>query len=311
MSGDREHADPETAAPEAATAPDRAGPASAPLIARVLALQATAGNRAVARALATTSGRAVARTPTLIRENVSEARLGGRAAYGGLVTYEVEFIGGNCQLTMKVRLVPDANVTADEVTRVQQETSREFARIWDNKFELTDTTSHDTFPLRMTLTFVASGEHKSISLHRGNGSDNETDWFVGSASINRAHELGHTLGPNDEYVDATVVGRATATSPDVHRDNSIMGQYYEEGIEWAEAKLRHGQNLAARIGRTTGRTLTVRLTTAFLVERGERYRAHERALPAGAEHDAVAAERARIEAELRVRTGYAYHPATL
>lgn len=294
-------AEPTAQADPALTA--RGGPASAPLIARTLALQASAGNRAVIRALA--------RTPTTIRENITEARLGGRAPYGGLVTYDVEFTGGNCQITVKVRLVPDSGVTADDVTRVQQETAREFARIWDNKFEFTDTTSHETFPVRMSLTFVASGEHKRIALHRGNGRDDEDNWFSTSASINRAHELGHTLGPNDEYVDATVVGRATATSPDVHTDNSIMGQYFEQGIEWAEAKLRHGQNFAARIGRATGRTLTVRITTSELVERAERWRRHERGLAAGAEHDRVAAERGRLEEELRVRTGYAYHPTEI
>ena len=42
-----------------------------------------------------------------------------------------------------------------------------------------------------------------------------------------------------------------------------------------------------------------------------RWRRHERGLAAGAEHDRVAAERGRIEEELRVRTGYAYHPTEL
>jgi hypothetical protein len=302
VSGEHKHTGSEEA-PQ--TQPDaaRATPATAPLIARIAALQATAGNRAVAQALA--------RTPTTIRENITEARLAGRAPYGGLVTFDVEFTGGNCQITLKVRLVPDANVAADEVTRVQRETAAEFARVWDNKFEVTDTATNTTFPMRMALSFVATGEHKRIALHRGNGRDDEDNWFTLSGAINRAHELGHTLGPNDEYVDATVVGRATATSPDVHRDNSIMGQYFEEGIEWAEAKLRHGQNLAARIGRATGRTLTVRITTGELVERAERWRRHERGLAAGAEHDRVAAERGRLEEELRVRTGYAYHPTEL
>ena len=130
---EHEH-DPAEPAPQADPAlAARGGPASAPLIARTLALQASAGNRAVVCALA--------RAPTTIRENVSEARLGGRAAYTGLVTYDVEFTGGNCQITLKVRLVPDRGVPATDVTRVQEETAREFARIWDNKFEFTDTTT--------------------------------------------------------------------------------------------------------------------------------------------------------------------------
>ena len=233
MSGEHEHAASESAPQSEPQAPARATPAEAPLIARIAALQATAGNRAVAQMLG--------RTPTTIRENITEARLGGRAPYGGLVTFDVEFTGGNCQVTLKVRLVPDANVAADEVARVQRETAAEFARVWDNKFELTDTATTTTFPLRMSLSFVTTGEHKRIALHRGNGRDNEDNWFTLSGAINRAHELGHTLGPNDEYVDATVVGRATASSPDVHRDNSIMGQYFEEGIEWAD---REGSKLS-------------------------------------------------------------------
>jgi hypothetical protein len=164
--------------------------------ARLLTLQAEAGNRAV--------GRLLARVPTQININRPEPRTRGRF-YSGRARYEVDFTPFECMLTIRVRLVPDSNVTAAETDTVKAEAEREFLRLWDNKFYLDETVRHrlpgvdpratttDRFFLRVRVLWVTRGEHVRIQLSRGPGHNNEKHWFTGSVPTSRAHELSHTL----------------------------------------------------------------------------------------------------------------------
>jgi hypothetical protein len=68
--------------------------------------------------------------------------------------------------------------------------------------------------------------------------------------------MGHALGIKDEYVEGRATNRSTATAPGVFHDNSIMGDFYTEGIDTAEAKTRHAAVMAGHIGAATTRTLT-------------------------------------------------------
>jgi hypothetical protein len=72
-----------------------------------------------------------------------------------------------------------------------------------------------------------------------------------------------------------------------------MGNYYNEGIGFAEVKLRHGEQLAADIGRATRRRFTVKLSGPFQGERMVRWRQIWDASAAGSP------ERAAAEAEIR------------
>ena len=103
---------------------------------------------------------------------------------------------------------------------------KESLRLFDNKFVLTDTASHTRYNLRVDVQFVDSGEHYTVTLHAGpDGSSNRINWYTGNYDETLAHELGHQPGLKDEYIDATAPDRATATSPGVHTDHSIMGNY--------------------------------------------------------------------------------------
>jgi hypothetical protein len=99
-------------------------------------------------------------------------------------------------------------------------TSR-FNLLWDSKFVL--------------------HEHRTVWADR--------DWLLrpGVEFVDRGQHL--TV---DEYADVTVPDRK------VYDDHSIMGDYYNEGIEQATAKLRHGERLAAIIGASTGKDLKAR-----------------------------------------------------
>lgn len=219
---------------------------------QVLALQRAAGNRAVARTVG-----ALARTPTTVTNANLEQRRAGLGPIGWTSAYDVDFVGTECRLNINAKIVRDAGVTEAQETSVKDVTRAEFLRIWDNKFRLTESgAGTGAFTLRVAVTYVTSGEHVAINLHPATGHDNRRNWYVDSNATDRAHELGHQLGLLDEYVDADVLNRATATSPGVFTDHSIMGNYYTEGRATAVAKLRHGQRIAAHISTATGRTFT-------------------------------------------------------
>jgi hypothetical protein len=264
---------------------------------RVLALHKAAGNRAVSRLLAGGSSdlppeRSLQRRSVQVRTSRSEPMTGNRVIVvrGG---YEVDFSLLECTLTIKARVVPDRDVTADELARVKTETSAAFERFWDNKFILDDTRTRERFFLRVRVVYVDTGGHVRIRLRSGAGRDDQTTWFVDSIPTDRAHELSHQLGLLDEYIDARVPRRRNAAARGVFQDHSLLGDYYAEGIAQAEVKLRHGQQLASAIGSATRRPLQASLSGPFQGERLVRWRGMAAAAPAGS------AERTRAQQEVR------------
>jgi hypothetical protein len=243
----REHV-PATPAPAPSPAPQPAAPRRQ-AAEQLLRLQRTAGNRATVRALS------LQRTP----KEVSLARKDG--PYEWTAKFTTDIVGSEVVATIKAKIVPDADVTPEELAAVKTQTQTEFTRLWDSKFVLTEGTTDYT--LRVKLEYVDSGEHLSIKLHKGSARNNLESWSTDlGKSLTRAHELGHQLGLFDEYVDPRVDARKDATSPGVHTDHSIMGNYYDEGKAIAEAKLRHGQSIGAAIGTSQGKTFTVKMKGA-------------------------------------------------
>jgi hypothetical protein len=253
---ERETATEAPAQPEPAAVARAAPQAPATAAAQLLSLQRSAGNRAVARAVA--EGR-IARTPVQVRGSFTEQRTGSLGTFDGTTRFEIDFAPLEATLTVKIRLVPDANVAAGAVDQVKLDAAANFARLWDEQFILTDDVSHEAYLLKARVVFVDSGGHLRVRLKAGDGDIDQTHWHVQDLGIEYAHEISHTLGLFDEYIDPTAVRRRTATSPGVFQDHSLMGNYFTEGIAQAEVKLRHGQRLAATIGRATRR----RFSAAF------------------------------------------------
>jgi hypothetical protein len=178
--------------------------------------------------------------------------------YGWTSTYDVTLSGGEANIVIKVKLVPDAGVTPTQVNDVKTRARSAFRAQFDNKFILTDTADNQQYALRTDVQFVDSGEHYQVQLHDGpDGSSNRVNWYTGNYDETLAHELGHQLGLRDEYVDTTVPNRATATSPGVHTDHSIMGNYLTEGRAAAGVQQRHGDAIGGAVGGATGHTFTV------------------------------------------------------
>lgn len=218
-----------------------------PVAARVLALQRAAGNRATARAVA------LMRTP----KEISVAR-SDLPYYGWTARFSAE-LNGDVTLTIRAKIVRDADVTEAQETAVKDQTSAEVKRIWDSKFRVSDDGGKKERPVRVKLEYVNSGQHLTIALHKGSRQDNRRNWYVDSPAIHRAHELGHQLGLLDEKIDPNVEDRKDAKSPGVFQDNSVMGDYMTEGIDKATAKLRHGESIMTEVGKAFGKTFTVRM----------------------------------------------------
>jgi hypothetical protein len=216
--------------------------------ARVLALQRAAGNRATARAVA------LMRKPVEVSVARSDPPL-----YAWKARFAAELVGASVTLTIRAKLVRDADVSEAQETAVKTQTSAEFKRVWDSKFVVSDDGGNSERLVRVKLEFVDSGQHVTIALHKGSREDNRRSWYVDSPAIHRAHELGHQLGLFDEKIDPNVDDRKDEKSPGVFRDNSVMGDYMKEGIDKAAAKLRHGESIMAEVGRVLGKKFTVRM----------------------------------------------------
>ncbi len=194
------------------------------------------------------------KAPTQVANQISDP------PFGWMSAYEVVFSETEIQLKVKAKLEPQAGVSKDDLLDVGLRATDAFRSYYDSKFIFTDNANGKQLLLRCLVAFVDSGEHYAIKVHPGgddNTGGNRRKWFVGWTGVVYAHELGHQLGLKDEYIDAQAPDRATAQSPGVHTDNSLLGNYTTEGKEKAEVKLRHAQTIAGHVGGASGRAFTV------------------------------------------------------
>jgi hypothetical protein len=225
---------------------------------QVLALQRTAGNRAVARMLA--QGAVLARDTTTVEKFVREKTTGAEDVTWTAkfdVRFDTDVSTPTCWLTINAKLVPDAGVTDDDLQMCKMRVRSRFNLLWDSKFILHEhrsILSDRDWLLRPDVQFVDKGQHLTITLHKGKGADNRQNWYTESPEHTYAHEISHQMGLLDEYANDSVPDRK------VYTDHSIMGDYYTEGVTEATAKLRHGERLASMIGAATDKDLTARMS---------------------------------------------------
>ncbi len=273
-------------------------------------LQQSVGNRATASLIGhdthrevRTPHRSVARAPRHVRYDFSEPKVGG-GAYGTTAAYDIDRVGNELILTMKIKLTRRRGVTRQDLANVQTTAEQIWLSMWDNRFILTDQRDQSQHFLRVRVQWVNSGAHFNLALHAGQGSMDAANWYVvPDTPVTYAHEMTHKMGMLDEYVDRTAVRRRTATSPGVFADHSLMGNYLTEGIGDAEVKLRHGQQLADRIGRAfhPRRRFTVGFTGPAMGDRLVHWRKIRDALAAGSPQRArAAAEVTAIEADMLI-----------
>jgi len=239
----------EAATPEPAVAQPALQPLTEP--ARVLALQRTAGNRAVAQLLARED---VTQVTKFVKEETT-----GADNVTWTAKFEVEFDEAaetpTCWLRIRLKTNRDGDVTKEEEQDARIRATSRFSLIWGSKFILHE---HRTiladreWLLRPRIVFVDEKPHLTVQIHKGKGADNRQNWYTESPEWTYAHEVSHQMGLLDEYASDSAPKRK------VYDDHSIMGDYVNEGLAEAEAKLRHGERLAKLIGDDTDKDLKAR-----------------------------------------------------
>ena len=241
---------------EAVPAAAGPAPAAAPLTTRVLELQRTAGNQAVAQLLR------LKKDPVntgKVNQEVEEELLGmtaeGETKVHWTTRYGFEITGDEVIGIVKLKMNVHAGVTETQASEVRQGARKEFQRLFDGKFKVVEVGSiWDTKrTLRLAIDWVddADEAHATVQLHPGPPTTSEgtdkSNWHVEEPHIVHAHETAHLFGLLDEYVESGVKGRDHAGDTNVFTDNSIMGAYPSEGVAKAAMKDRHALRIARMI----------------------------------------------------------------
>jgi hypothetical protein len=241
---------------------------------RVLALQRTVGNRAVARMIAASAPRVeLAREPTTVSEYVKE-ETDTAENVTWTASFDVNFDESTktCWATTKIQLVPDGGISDEDVEWTKIGVLSRFSLLWDSRYSFHEHRSilaDRDWLFRPGIEFVNSGAHEIVHLHPGKGASKRAQWYLmkgeinqadpsksvpqGYAEVEHAHEVSHQMGLLDEYEDIHVAKRKT------YSDHSLMGDYANEGYDKVRLQPRHGERMAAIIGRATDRNLTSRM----------------------------------------------------
>lgn len=118
------------------------------------------------------------------------------------------------QITVRIRLIRDANVTAAELASGQARWATGIRNKWSHRFGCCEdraATTAAACPHACALTFnvqwVASNAHHVVTVHRGPGRGDMLNWFHDWSGDTAAHEFGHMLRNVDEYPDPACPGR--------------------------------------------------------------------------------------------------------
>ena len=171
--------------------------------------------------------------------------------YAWASRYRIETDEERCtvNVTLRIRLVPDADVTAADIATVQARWEPAIEAAWSNRFPLVRTSGEcpcASYTVAVDVQWVNGGEHHAVQVHSGGGRADMGNWFVNNTGGTAAHESGHMFGNADEYADANCPGR-TVTADGSIMQNSQTGQVLQ----------RHYQGFADWLSRWTCCTYTV------------------------------------------------------
>jgi hypothetical protein len=143
--------------------------------------------------------------------DVSECVYGWRAAYAQRGT----------AITVRIRLNPDADVSADTMGTLRERWRTGIENKWSNRFGCC--TSPDCVgPCALTfrVEWVDSNEHHAVRVRTGPGRSNMSLWDTDDTGDVASHEFGHMLGHPDEYADAACPRRSPMNSGTVMDDST-------------------------------------------------------------------------------------------
>jgi hypothetical protein len=157
--------------------------------------------------------------------------------YGWQAAYAIAETACTLQVTVRIRLNPDADVTAAELAGLQATWEQGIEQRWSNRFEIIRSSGDcacSRYAVTFDVQFVTSNEHHTVRVRRGPARSNMTTWDTADDAGAASHEFGHMLGLPDEYADPSCPDRVVATDNSIMRTNGgdPMNRHYQPLAVW-------------------------------------------------------------------------------
>jgi len=155
----------------------------------------------------------------------------------GIYGWDYKYLQRGDELTLKLKLSPDPNVTKEELEELKRRWRHGIENKWSEKFGCCDKSdindgkcvgcSYST--VMLNVEFVEEGEYATIRVRRGPARSNYTTWDTADTDDVAAHEIGHHLGLKDEYQAPSVPTRTPVNTGSVMDNNtgSSEKRHYE------------------------------------------------------------------------------------
>lgn len=135
--------------------------------------------------------------------------------YSSTVGYEQTW----SHVSVRIRLVPDAGITAATMATLQTTWEQAIESTWSNQRGCARA-NEARCPFTFDVQFVTSGEHYAVRVRPGPARSNVTTWDTSDTGAVASHEFGHMLGNPDEYADTACPARNPVNTGTVMDNNS-------------------------------------------------------------------------------------------
>ncbi len=122
-------------------------------------------------------------------------------------------------IIIRVRLNPDAGITAATMNTLRTTWQNGIQNTWSNQWGC-GKTGELTCPLTFEVQWVNTSQHHTVRVRTGPAGTNMTTWDTSDTGGVAAHEYGHMFGLDDEYTDNRCPGRSPVNTGTVMDNNS-------------------------------------------------------------------------------------------